>query len=181
MADPYLGEIRIFAGANPPAQWLLCHGQSLPIADYQTLFSLIGTTYGGDGVSNFLLPDLRGRLPTGNGQGPGLSNYAIGQAYGVESVALQTAQLATHNHTFYASAAAATSTTPAPTGTMTLANVGAPNYFYENGPQAGGTTTLLNAAALSTSGGNPAAAHENRMPIMALNYIIATVGIYPVA
>src|SRR5271166_5833783 len=98
MADPFLGEIRIFGGTFAPLGWAFCQGQLLPIAQNTALFSLLGTTYGGDGVSNFALPDLRGRVPMGMGQGPGLSPYVQGQMGGAESVTLTTQQMPPHSH-----------------------------------------------------------------------------------
>src|SRR3954470_13245240 len=98
MADPYIGEIRMFGGNFAPVGWAFCQGQLLSIAENDTLFNLIGTTYGGDGQSTFALPDLRGRLPLGVGQGQGLQNYQLGEFGGVESVTLTSSQLASHTH-----------------------------------------------------------------------------------
>src|SRR3954447_19768884 len=107
MAQPYVGEIRMFAGNFAPAGWAMCAGQLMPISENDALFNLIGTTYGGDGQSTFGLPDLQGRAPLHMGQGSGLSSYVIGQNGGVESVTLTTQQMPTHNH------AAQVSTNPA--------------------------------------------------------------------
>src|SRR6184192_3902770 len=100
MAQPYVGEIRMFGGNFAPVDWAFCNGQLLPISEYETLFALIGTTYGGDGVTTFALPDLRGRLPLGQGQGLGLSAYALGQLSGSENVTVLTSQLVAHAHPF---------------------------------------------------------------------------------
>src|SRR5258705_5310213 len=113
MAQPCVGEIRMFAGNFAPTVWMLCEGQLLPISESETLFQLIGTTYGGDGQSTFGLPDLQGRAPLHMGQGPGLSNYIIGQLSGTESVTLTTNQIPSHNHLAMISSNPATSGSPA--------------------------------------------------------------------
>src|SRR5512135_2464461 len=105
MAQPYVGEIRMFAGNFAPAGWMFCEGQLLAISEFETLFNLIGTTYGGDGQSTFALPDLRSRVPLHMGQGPGLSSYIIGQNGGAEEVTLTTNQIPSHNHVPQAAAA----------------------------------------------------------------------------
>src|ERR671921_268521 len=113
MAQPYVGEIRMFAGNFAPAGWMFCEGQLLPISENETLFQLIGTTYGGDGQSTFALPDLQGRVPIHMGSGPGVSQtYQIGEAGGVEQVTLTTAQIPAHNHAWLASTGGGTSNTP---------------------------------------------------------------------
>src|SRR3954468_21133588 len=103
MADPYIGEIRMFGGNFAPAGWAFCSGQLIPISENDTLFNLIGTTYGGDGQSTFALPDLRGRVPIHMGTGPGLSTHIIGEAAGVESVTLLTQNMPPHTHAMVAS------------------------------------------------------------------------------
>src|SRR3954468_6024 len=106
MAQPYVGEIRMFAGNFAPAGWAMCAGQLMPISENDTLFTLIGTTYGGDGQETFGLPDLQGRIPIHQGQGPGLpSSYTVGETGGVETVTLTTQQMPSHNHAFMASKA----------------------------------------------------------------------------
>ncbi|MEN9798594.1 MAG: hypothetical protein RL653_2290, partial [Pseudomonadota bacterium] len=102
--DPFLGEIKLFAGNFAPTGWAFCHGQLLPIAQNSALFSLLGTTYGGNGQTTFALPDLRGRIPVGFGQGPGLTNRNLGDMSGVESVTLQVSNLPQHAHPFAVSA-----------------------------------------------------------------------------
>ena len=176
MSSPYVGQILIFAGNFAPAGWMTCQGQLLPISEYETLFNLIGTTYGGDGQSTFALPDLQGRAPVHMGQGSGLSNYLIGQNGGVESVTLTTQQIPNHNH------AAQISTNPGPSsapannflaseaiglGTATCFSYGA----------FGGTQSTLAPATLQNTGGNQP--HENRQPLLVLNFIISLFGIYP--
>src|SRR3954454_20692565 len=113
MAQPYVGEIRMFAGNFAPAGWAMCAGQLMPIAENDTLFTLIGTTYGGDGQTTFNLPDLQGRVPIHQGQGSGLSNYTTGQNGGVEAVTLNTQQIASHNHAAMTTALPGTTNVPA--------------------------------------------------------------------
>src|SRR4051812_24764509 len=110
MGQPFIGEIRMFGGNFAPAGWAFCNGQLMPISENDALFTLIGTTYGGDGQSTFALPDLQGRLPLHQGQGPGITqSYVIGEKTGVESVTLTTQQIPTHNHGFLASTSPGTS------------------------------------------------------------------------
>ena len=168
MSDPYLGEIRLFAGNFAPVNWALCQGQLLSIAENDALYNLIGTTYGGDGQSIFALPDLRGRVPVHQGQGPGLSQRTMGALVGTESVTLTTGQLPAHTHPLHATTAAATITTPA--GAL-LATTTADSY----GP--GPATTPMAAGAVGPAGG--AQPHDNMAPTLTVNYIISLVGIYP--
>ena len=112
MSTPYIGEIRMLGFGRTPIGWQACDGSLLPISQYETLFVLIGTTYGGDGQSTFAVPDLRGRLPVHQGQGPGLSNYVVGQMAGTESVTLLAPQMPTHTHPMVATTGAATALTP---------------------------------------------------------------------
>src|SRR5262247_769199 len=112
MAQPYVGELRMFAGNFAPAGWMFCSGQTLPISQNETLFNLIGTTYGGDGQETFGLPDLQGRIPVHAGTGPGGQTYQLGEQFGVESVTLSVQQIPNHNHAFLASIDAAASTDP---------------------------------------------------------------------
>ena len=114
MGEPFVGEIRMFGGNFPPAGWAFCNGQLMPISENETLFQLIGTTYGGDGQETFGLPDLQGRIPLHMGQGPGISqNYLEGEKAGVESVTLTTNQMPVHNHAVIVSQDLANSPTPA--------------------------------------------------------------------
>ena len=114
MTQPYVGEIRMFGGNFAPSNWAFCNGQTLAISQYQVLFTLIGTTYGGNGTTTFNLPNLQGQLAVGMGQGGGLSNYALGQMGGVESVTLTTSTMPSHNHLLDASKTTATSEQPLP-------------------------------------------------------------------
>ncbi|WP_374519619.1 phage tail protein [Undibacterium squillarum] len=173
MAEPFIGEIRIFGGNYAPEGWLLCNGQSLSIAENQALFSLIATTYGGDGVNTFNIPDLRGRLPIGMGSGTGLTPRTIGQVVGAETVTLTNANMPAHNHTINGTTNAATATTLSPNSTYGVTT----NTFYFV-PDAAITESPFAGTLLSTAnGGN--LPHENRMPSIALSYIIATTGIFP--
>src|SRR5579863_4237911 len=108
MTQPYVGEVRMFGGNFAPSNWAFCNGQTMSISQYQVLFTLIGTTYGGDGQTTFNLPNLQGRLGVGMGQGGGLSNYVLGQSAGVEAVTLTTTTMAAHNHPLMASQTTAT-------------------------------------------------------------------------
>lgn len=171
--EPYIGEIRLFAYNFAPVGWMDCNGQLLSIAEYEALFALIGTTYGGDGITTFGLPDLSGRVPVHQGTGIGLSNYVIGQKAGTETVTLTTQQIPAHSHPVYATTAAATSTTP---GTSMLPAAVSGDTFYVN------TLTGNNAAAMSPqailpSGGNQP--HENTMPTLTARYCMAVWGIFP--
>ncbi|WP_292994275.1 tail fiber protein [Nitrosomonas sp.] len=170
MADPFIGEITTFAGNFAPRGWALCQGQLLSIAENDVLFSLIGTTYGGDGVSTFALPDLAGRIPLHQGAGPGLSPRVIGEPGGSEAVSLSAGQMAVHHHTAVCSNTTGNSVSPV-------------NSFWSTDP--GGNTgaysttdgsPMAGAAIGNTGGGQP---HNNLQPYLVLNYIIALEGIYP--
>lgn len=177
MAEPFVGELRLFAGTYAPVGWALCDGSSVRIADNEVLYTLIGTTYGGDGINTFNLPDLRGRLPIGQGQGqnPPLTNRIIGQTLGSDTVTVTPQQLPVHNHTVYATSASATSATPA-AGQM-LATTPSSAPFYDNGQPVEASVGALAPVTIGNAGGS--LPHENRMPTVSLNYIIATVGYFP--
>jgi microcystin-dependent protein len=177
MSDYFVGEIRLFAGRYPPANWHLCDGTLLPITGYEALYSLIGTTYGGNGSSNFALPDLRGRVPVGQGTGAGLTARIIGQSGGSEAVALQTAHTGAHSHTMLTAGMPATTTTVG--NTVMFANTASPTVQYlKNGlGSAGGNA--VNPAASTISSQGSGAAHSNIMPTAILTYIIALNGTYP--
>lgn len=168
MSTPYIGEIRVFGGNFAPVGWAFCDGRLLAIAENDVLFNLIGTTYGGDGASTFALPDLRGRVPLHVGQGNGLSLRVLGQQGGVEAVALQPSQLPQHSHLAQADGASGVQATPqnAIWAASTL------NQFSSNPPN-----TQMNPAAIGNSGGN--VPHENMLPFLTLNFIIALEGIFP--
>lgn len=162
MSDPYLGEIRIVSFTFPPRGWATCNGQLLPINQNQALFSILGTQYGGNGVTTFALPDLRGRVPVH--QSPQLP---VGAAGGEESHVLTTAELPAHRHQVRASPAAGTATVP--TNAYPAA---APGAAYA----AAANTPMLSTAVASVGGGQ---AHENRSPFLALNFTIALQGVFP--
>jgi len=171
MSDQYIGEVRPFAGNFAPLGWALCDGSLLSIQDNQALFSLIGTTYGGNGETNFGLPDLRGRAAIHQGTGAGLSPYAIGQQFGSETVTVSTAQMPGHPHSFAGTNAGATTATPSPAVILASAPTEFPIYDGTASPVA------LSAQAVTTAGGS--VPHNNRQPFLAITYIIALDGIYP--
>ncbi|WP_165768055.1 phage tail protein [Flavobacterium plurextorum] len=168
-ADPLIGQISMFAGTFAPRGWLFCNGQLLPIPQYSTLFSIIGTTYGGDGINNFALPDLRGRVPVGQGQGPGLSPRNLGETSGNENVTLTISNMPAHNHQLNASTAVGTSNVP--TGNV-LANTSVLDKEYNGSPN-----TAMNNASIGISGSN--APVTIMQPFQTINFIIAIEGIYP--
>ncbi len=165
MSQPYIGEIRMFGSNFPPAGWALCNGQVLAIADNDTLFNLIGTTYGGDGQSTFALPDLQSRLPMHMGNG-----FVLAQTGGTESVTLTVNQIPVHSHTPQANS---TGGSDSPNGTVfAKSTLGKP---YVNA--AGGVPAALNAATVQNSGGNQP--HDNMHPFLCINFSISLFGIFP--
>jgi microcystin-dependent protein len=163
MSNPYVGEIRVFGGNFAPSGWAFCDGALLPISDYETLFTLIGTTYGGDGQQTFALPNLVSRIPFGDG-----GTQVIGQAGGLESVTLSSAQMPVHSHLAQASDGAGTSTSAA-------------NFVWASSEDTPYTTAAPNVtmdptAVGSTGGSQP---HENRPPFLAMTFIISLFGIFP--
>jgi microcystin-dependent protein len=169
MSNPYVGEIRLFAGNFAPVGWAFCAGQLLAIAENDTLFNLIGTTYGGDGQTTFGLPDLRGRVPVHAGQGPVTQNYTLGEPGGVEQVTLTAQQTPIHSHAVLASTDGGTTTTPA--GNVPAASPGIRPYL----PVAPDVALAFQTVG-ATGGSQP---HTNLMPTGVLNYIISLFGIYP--
>ncbi|MBD9362471.1 phage tail protein [Methylomonas fluvii] len=174
MADCYVGEIRPFAGNYVPDGWLPCDGRLLSISSYEVLYSLLGTAFGGDGRTTFGIPDLRGRLPIGTGLGTGLTNRSFASSGGSESVSLALSQTPAHSHAFNVGTGAATQNSPA---NNLYANP-APNVFYATTATPGSAAQVLSADTIGASGGGNLL-HENRMPALAINYMIATNGIYP--
>jgi microcystin-dependent protein len=174
MSDQYVGEIRLFAGDYAPQYWAFCDGSLLSIAGNEALYSLIGITYGGDGVNQFALPDLRGRVPIGQGNlltASGSVAFTVGQKGGNESVTLTTDNMPVHSH--MASVQSGSGTSPNPTGNYWAA----PGITqYVTSPDTA-TIRTMNAASVTNTGNN--APHENRMSSIAMNYIIAVFGIYP--
>jgi microcystin-dependent protein len=169
MSEPFVGEIRMFGFNFAPQGWAQCNGQLLPIDQNTALFSLLGTTYGGDGRTTFALPDLRSRVPVGQGQGPGLSSYAEGQAGGAETVTLVAAQMPGHTHPVKASSGPANSDQP---GGRALAR--SASHIYTAKPD---TSTVMNADMLGDAGNSQP--HDNIQPYLAVNFCIATAGIFP--
>ncbi len=165
MADPFLAEIRLCSFAFPPKGWAMCNGQLLPINQNQALFSLLGTTYGGDGRTNFALPNLQGRRPVMDGPG-----YTLGQAGGADFHTLSAQQLPAHTHAMKASKAVGTQASPQG-GYLAASDVDVP-YTSANGP-----FPSNNAVAVSNTGGSQP--HENRPPYLVLNFVIALQGIFP--
>ena len=159
----------MFAGNFAPIGWLMCDGSAQPISEYETLFNLIGTTYGGDGQSTFGLPDLRGRVPVHMGQGPGLSTRVIGELAGSETVTLTTAQLPIHQHLFLATTGIGNQASP---GGMVVAQSPQIQDYIEDTQDAN-----MAAIAIGQTGGNQP--HENMMPYLCINYIISLYGIFP--
>jgi microcystin-dependent protein len=178
MSQPFVGQVIMFGGNFAPAGWMTCSGQLLPISEYETLFNLIGTTYGGDGQSTFGLPDLQGRVPIHNGQGTGLSSYVIGGASGTESVTLNSQQIPAHNHFIGIPSAPANQSVPASNTIMASENSNAPGggnaFTYA---AAGGPQTAMIASSIQASGGNQP--HNNIQPVMAVTYCISLFGIFP--
>jgi microcystin-dependent protein len=168
MSEPFLGEIRLLPFTFAPAGWALCNGQLLPIAQNTALFSLLGTTYGGNGSTTFALPNLQGAAPMGFGQGPGLSPHDLGETGGSNTVTLLASEMPAHNHALGVSSAAGTSTTA--TQVPPFAAIGVPptNAF-------GPTYNMAPMGGLVGSG----LPHENRQPYLALNFCIAMQGIFP--
>jgi microcystin-dependent protein len=172
MSQPFVGQIISVGFSFAPVGWQMCDGSLLPIANYQALYSLIGTTYGGDGINNFAVPDLRGRTPLSIGQGSGLPPYVLGMPLGSESVTLIANQVGAHSHNLMASTQNGSASNPAPTlalGQNPVSNV--PVY----GPPPS-NTTLAGTAIGSTPSSVP---HENRQPFLTITYIIALDGVYP--
>jgi microcystin-dependent protein len=176
MSDYYLGEIRLFAfGQFVTVDFLPCDGRLVSLSQYQALYALIGTTYGGDGVSTFGLPDLRGRSPVAIGQSPISSNtYTLGHAVGAEVVSLTADQIPVHNHTVSVATVPATSMIPGPT--VVQATVATGDFLYCNATQDGADQNFAANAVSTSAGGAP---HENRQPTIVLQYAICVNGIYP--
>jgi microcystin-dependent protein len=170
MSDQFLGEIRCFGFNFAPRYWALCNGQLLAISQNTALFSLLGTQYGGNGMTNFALPDLQSRVPVGFGQGPGLSDYTIGETGGVESHAVTLNEMASHSHALLGTTTNANDKRPI-TGSIFAASTGA-NYYAAPGP-----LVALNAGTVLAAGGSQP--HSNLQPYLTFNFCIALQGIFP--
>jgi microcystin-dependent protein len=164
MAQPYVGEIRMFAGNFPPAGWMFCEGQLLPISEFETLFQLIGTTYGGDGQSTFALPDLRGRVPIHQGNG-----FTLAETGGVETVTLTVSQIPAHTHPMLASNDPAS--TANPQGNVLATPASATPYMVNN------TNVVLSPQSVTSVGGSQP--HTNFQPYLCVDFIISLFGIFP--
>ena len=169
MGQPYIGEIRMFAGNFAPAGWAFCDGQLMPISENDALFTLIGTTYGGDGQETFGLPNMQSRIPIHAGTGAGGITRIIGEMAGVEQVTLTTQQIPVHNHSFVASTAVGTQNAPA--GEV-LASGSTVLTYRPTAP-----TQPMAAQSISPTGGSQP--HDNMVPFLCINYIISLFGIFP--
>lgn len=172
MSDPYIGEIQAFGFSFAPAGWLPCYGQLLSIQQYSPLYSLIGTSFGGNGTTNFALPNLVGIVAMSQGHGPGLSNYFIGMPIGSETVNVMIAEMPAHSHTLQLGDKASANSTAAPTAGTSVAIDPTFNGFLP--PPA---DTPLAFSAMGSTGGSQA--HPNNQPTLAMIYCIATVGQFP--
>jgi microcystin-dependent protein len=164
MAQPYVGEIRMFAGNFAPAGWMFCEGQLLPISEYETLFQLIGTTYGGDGESTFALPDLRGRIPIHQGNG-----FILAETGGAEEITLTVNQIPAHSHPVIASTDIASQSTA---GGNVLAQSSVATLYFSTAP----TSALTTSTVTSVGGSQP---HTNFQPYLCVDFIISLFGIFP--
>ena len=170
MGEPYVGEIRMFAGNFAPNGWMFCEGQSLPISENEVLFQLIGTTYGGDGQETFNLPNLASRVPIHMGTGPDGTNYQLGEAAGTESVTLTVQQIPIHNHALTCSTAAGAVNNPQ---NQIIAASPSIKLFIEDSPD---STLNLQNSVTPTGGSQP---HENCQPFLCINFIISLFGVFP--
>lgn len=170
MADPFVAEIRIFPFNFAPKGWAFCNGQLLPISQNTALFSLLGTTYGGDGRSNFALPNLQGNAPMHPGQGPGLSLHDLGETGGTETVTLLLSETPSHSHAI--SASQSDGTDQSPVGERLASGVGGVASYAPPG-----NPTQLSPQVISPAGGNQP--HNNMQPYLTLNFCIALQGVYP--
>ena len=168
MSEPFTAEIRIFAGNFAPRGWAFCDGQLLPISQHTALFSLIGTTYGGDGRTTTALPNLKGRVPMHPGRGPGLTSRRLGQRGGTEHITLSEAQIPSHGHILQGVDEDATQTDPAGRA-----------YGKTDDETYGAPGTTVGMSSESTAGTGGSQPHNNMQPFLAMYFIIALVGLYP--
>lgn len=183
MTEPYLGQVQLFGFNFAPKNWALCQGQILPISQYSALFSLLGTSYGGNGTTNFQLPNLQGTAVVGVGQGPGLSPYVAGETAGTESVMVDRTTIASHSHSFFATSVVGSVAT-APGSQLAFAQTSggggkgaATNTATIYSPNPGQATTGLSPQAIGFTGGNQP--HNNMQPYLTLNFCIALAGVFP--
>jgi microcystin-dependent protein len=173
MSEPFLGQVIAVAFNFAPVGWVPCDGRLLDIAGNEALYNLLGTAFGGDGATTFGVPDLRGRVAVGQGQRPGYSNFDLGQAAGTEKVTLTSPQVGAHRHGLVASAKTGTSDTPGATMALGVNDQAGINLYGTTDPDvtlAGGSITATSSSGLP---------HENRQPVLAINYIMASAGLYP--
>ncbi|HSF54283.1 MAG TPA: tail fiber protein [Algoriphagus sp.] len=180
--DEYIGIVKMFAGNFAPKGWMFCQGQILPIAQYTAVFSLLGTTYGGNGTTTFALPDLRSRVPVGAGQGPGLSSYESGQVGGVENITLNITQIPMHTHAAQVKVSANAGTTNNPVNNFPAASQvqierSGPSYPVNSYADSSTGSASSDSTTILPSGGNQP--HSNIQPYLGMNYIICMEGIYP--
>ncbi|MDR3537744.1 MAG: tail fiber protein [Acetobacteraceae bacterium] len=177
MAQPFLGQITVFPFNFAPVGWMTCSGQLLPISQYAALFSLLGTNYGGNGTSNFALPDLQGRVPLNQGQGPGLSDYVIGEAAGDETVQLTGSTMPGHSHSLGATTTHGSTNEPAGKLLSTVQTGGLAGGDKGLIYSASAPDTALSPGSIAAAGGNQP--HANMQPYLALTYCIAMTGVFP--
>lgn len=178
MSEPFLGQITMFAGTFAPRSWAYCSGQLLPIAQNSALFSILGTTYGGDGRTTFALPDLRGRVAVGsegNSAGPGLTPRQLGSRGGTETERLNITQIPAHNHAMTANAVTPAGNSNDAAGNFWADDAGVSSGTYHTGP----SNASMNAGAISAGNTGGGQAHNNMQPYLAINFIIAIQGIFP--
>jgi microcystin-dependent protein len=171
MSQPYIGEIRMFAGSFAPLGWAFCDGSVLPISENEALFVLIGTTYGGDGQETFALPDLRGRVPVHQGTSPAGTPRIVGESAGVEAVTLTQAQLPPHSH--HPAASTQPGTSDDPTGRVWAAAADGTTRLYATAA----VDTAMGAGSVGSTGGSQP--HDNLMPFLGVSFIISLFGIFP--
>lgn len=171
MGQPYIGEIRMFAGNFAPVGWMFCHGQTLPISENEVLFNLIGTTYGGDGQETFQLPNLQSRLPIHMGTGPSGTTYQMGEMAGTEQETLTVQQIPVHTHPLLAASTLATDGNPGNRVVAETGTAGGFSYIEDTAPNP------MAANSISAAGGSQP--HENTQPFLCINFIISLFGIFP--
>lgn len=174
MSTPYVGEIRLFGFSRVPTGWLACDGSQQQISQYDVLFNLIGTTYGGDGIQTFAMPDMRGQVPLHQGNGPGLSPRVLGEQGGTETVTLIPANMPSHNHSYAVVNAAASATTPA--NGLQLGIAASDDKLYASSTTGLTPFVMTQGSTASTGGSQP---HDNTMPTLTVSFCIAWAGIYP--
>ncbi len=174
MSEPFLAEIVMFAGNFAPRGWAFCQGQILSIAQNTALFSLLGTTYGGNGTTTYALPDLRGRVPVGTGQGPGLPSVQLGEVSGEPTHTLIITEMPAHNHTGQAAGHTDPGTSSSPGGGTWATSTSRDNMYINSPPN---SPMAANTVTVGLAGGSQP--HNNMQPYLGMNFIIAVEGVYP--